>query len=132
MLHCLMICPYHEHFIVKIADGSLSKVAGTGTVVISKNLVLKFVLLAPKLICNSLSVSKITRDLRCIANFSPTCYSFQDLASRKMIGNAKECAGLYLLQTVDNPRKQTQTTRGVSFPVFPASNNGKCYHVVAL
>ncbi|RVW30595.1 hypothetical protein CK203_086047 [Vitis vinifera] len=33
------------------------------------------------------------------------------LGIRRMIGNAEDCEGLYLLQTVDNPEKQTQIAR---------------------
>ncbi|RVX02120.1 hypothetical protein CK203_025356 [Vitis vinifera] len=57
------------------ADGSLSKVAGTGSVRVSKNITLDSVLLV--------------------------------LDSRKTIGNAKMCSGLYLLEVNDPPQGAT-------------------------
>ena len=52
--------PCFGDYTVHIADGSLSKVVGTGFVVISKDLTLDFVLLVPNLDCNLLSISKLT------------------------------------------------------------------------
>ncbi|GMP21651.1 hypothetical protein CsSME_00052836 [Camellia sinensis var. sinensis] len=49
---------------VRIADGSLSKVAGIGSVVLSRNLILNSVLLVPDLDCNLLSISKLTKEKR--------------------------------------------------------------------
>lgn len=62
---------------VRIADGSYSKVAGTGTssVRITQNLYLNFVLHVPDLDCNLLSISKLTRDFACAAKFYPnSCF----------------------------------------------------------
>ncbi|KAL6334496.1 hypothetical protein AAG906_016043 [Vitis piasezkii] len=78
--------PCYEDFMVRIADGSLPKVVGIGSVMISQKLILKSMLLVPTLTCNLIS----------------------DLALGRMIGNAEECVRLYLLQKVDNPEKQTQ------------------------
>ncbi|RVX10632.1 hypothetical protein CK203_016941 [Vitis vinifera] len=58
--------PCYKNLTVRIADGSLSKVAGTGSVRVSKNITLDSV-----------------------------------LDSRKTIGNAKMCSGLYLLKVND-------------------------------
>ena len=55
--------PCYKNLTERIADGSLSKVAGTGSVRVSKNITLDSVLLVPKLNCNLLSISKLTRDL---------------------------------------------------------------------
>ena len=55
--------PCTNNSTVKIADGSLSRVAGSGSVVISPNLTLTSVLLVPKLDCNQLSGSTLTQDL---------------------------------------------------------------------
>ena len=115
--------PYYEDIMVGISDGSLSKVVRIGSVMIFQKLILKSMLLVLKLTCNLLFVSKLTRNLKCVANFSPACCSFQDLASGRMIGNVEKCVGLYLLQMGDNPEKQTQTKRDVLFPIFSMSNN---------
>jgi len=87
--------PCLKDYKVRIADGSLSLVIGIGKVVISNTLTLQSVLLVPKLTCNLLSVSKLTKDSKCIAKFSPTTCLFQDLDSGKMISNAKEDQGVY-------------------------------------
>ena len=110
---------------VRIVDGSLSKVTGTGSVVITKDLILKFVLLVPNLACNLLSISKLTRDLKCVTNFFPTYCEFQDLESGRTIGNDKECEGLYLLKVPINLGKQTQNANSVSVPSSSNSSSNK-------
>ena len=47
---------------IRIADGSFSPIAGKGLVKLSKNIDLKSVLHVPKLACNILSVSKLTKN----------------------------------------------------------------------
>ncbi|RVW49546.1 Retrovirus-related Pol polyprotein from transposon TNT 1-94 [Vitis vinifera] len=103
-------CP--NNLTVRIADGSLSKVAGTGSVVLSRDLTLNSVLLVPNLDCNLLSISKLTKEKRCITNFSSTHCEFQDLDSGKTIGNAEECSGLYILKERHDPQEQPQMTVG--------------------
>ena len=61
--------PSQESLTVRIADGSLFKVAGTGSIVISKDLTLDSVLHVPNLNCNLLSISKLTYDLNCVTKF---------------------------------------------------------------
>ncbi|RVW73200.1 Retrovirus-related Pol polyprotein from transposon RE1 [Vitis vinifera] len=103
-------CP--NNLTVRIADGSLSKVAETGSVVISRDLTLNSVLLVPNLDCNLLSISKLTKEKRCITNFSSTHCEFQDLDSGKTIGNAEECSGLYILKERHDPQEQPQMAVG--------------------
>ena len=97
--------PHSEGFIVRTADGSISKIAGIRSIALSKDLVLKSILLVPKLTSNLLSISKITRDLNCVTNFYQMHCEFQDLESRRTIGDAKENAGLYTLEVPNNPEK---------------------------
>ena len=89
--------PSPDHFKVKITDGSLSVVAGMDTINITPSIILKLVLHVPKLSCNLLSVSKITKDLNCFVNFSHSC-KFQDLISGRKIGNAKEHGDFTILR----------------------------------
>ncbi|RVW57690.1 Retrovirus-related Pol polyprotein from transposon TNT 1-94 [Vitis vinifera] len=103
-------CP--NNLTVRIADGSLSKVTGTGSVVLSRDLTLNSVLLVPNLDCNLLSISKLTKEKRCITNFSSTHCEFQDLDSGKTIGNSEECSGLYILKERHDPQEQPQMTVG--------------------
>ncbi|PON36390.1 hypothetical protein PanWU01x14_328850 [Parasponia andersonii] len=77
--------PCFINFMVKIAGGSLTKVAGVGSVILSEDLILKSVLLVPSLDCNLLSVSKLTRDLTCVTNFFTMHCEFRDLESERMI-----------------------------------------------
>ena len=60
-------CP--SNYKVRIADGSLSTVAGKGTVKLLDCLYLFSVLHVPNLKCNLLSVSKLTKDTNCVAKF---------------------------------------------------------------
>lgn len=101
--------PCHRNFYIKIADGSLSRVTGTGTgfVVISMNLTLNSVFLVPNLDCNLFSINKLTHELNCVSKFFPYSCDFQDLNSEKMIGNAKMCSGLYILNVADLPEQKT-------------------------
>ncbi|RVX11271.1 Heat shock 70 kDa protein 17 [Vitis vinifera] len=89
--------PSNGHSSVHIADGSKSKIAGTGSIKLTKDLYLDSVLHVPNLDCNLLSISKLARDLQCVTKFYPNSCVFQDLKSGKMIGSAELCSGLYLL-----------------------------------
>ena len=71
---------------------------GIGSIVLTKDLILKSSLLVPSLTCNLLLVSKLTKDLNCVTNFHSKYCEFQDLESGRMIGNAEESARLYLLE----------------------------------
>ncbi|RVW85251.1 Retrovirus-related Pol polyprotein from transposon RE2 [Vitis vinifera] len=89
--------PSNGHSSVHIADGSKSKIAGTGSIKLTKDLYLDSVLHVPNLDCNLLSISKLACDLQCVTKFYPNSCVFQDLKSGKMIGSAELCSGLYLL-----------------------------------
>ncbi|RVW56514.1 Retrovirus-related Pol polyprotein from transposon TNT 1-94 [Vitis vinifera] len=89
--------PSNGHSSIHIADGSTSKIAGTGSIKLTKDLYLDSVLHVPNLDCNLLSISKLARDLQCVTKFYPNLCVFQDLKSGKMIGSAELCSGLYLL-----------------------------------
>lgn len=86
--------PCSENLTVRITYGSLSKVTGTGSVKISEELTLNLVLLVLNLDCNLLSVSKLTRELNCVANFLPNLCEFQVSDLAKMIGSARMCSEL--------------------------------------
>ena len=53
-----------------MADGSLSKVTGTSSIV-SKDLTLDSILLVPNLDCNLLSISKLTYEKNYVTKFFP-------------------------------------------------------------
>ena len=83
---------------VKIADGSLSTVAGTGSIEICPNIVHNSVLHVPKLSYNLISISKFTKDHNSIASFSQSFCDFQDLISGRRIGSAREHQGLHFFR----------------------------------
>lgn len=56
---------------VRIADGSLSPIAGKGSISLSNHLSLDSVLHVPNLTCNLFSVSKFTQTNKCVAKFFP-------------------------------------------------------------
>lgn len=95
---------------IKIADGSLSAIAGKGSVFISPSLTLHNVLHVPNLSCNLLSISKITHDYQCQANFYPSYCEFQELTLGRMINNAREIGGLYFLEDGSKLRKSITST----------------------
>ena len=69
--------PCFEYYMVRIADGSFSKVVGTNFVVISKDLMLDSVLLVPNLDCNLLSIRKLTQENIVLLNFFQTIVFFR-------------------------------------------------------
>ena len=84
---------------VRIAYGSHTKIARTCTIRLMKELHLNYVLYVPNSAYNLLSISKFTRDQNCVTKFYPNMCVFQDLNSRKTIGSAELCSGLYLLKS---------------------------------
>ena len=56
-------------YTVRIADGSLSKVVGIGSIRVTNDLNLNFVLHVPNLDYNLLSINKLAHDLHCEAKF---------------------------------------------------------------
>ena len=99
---------------VRIADDSFSLVAGIGTVQISSNILLKVVLHVSKLSCNLLSISKLTRDLNCVTNFTSSTCVIQDQISGRMIGNAKEFYGLYYFENLPSMSSHVQAVMNKS------------------
>ncbi|RVW87882.1 Retrovirus-related Pol polyprotein from transposon RE1 [Vitis vinifera] len=108
--------PSNGHSSVHIADGSKSKIAGTGSIKLTKDLYLDSVLHVPNLDCNLLSISKLARDLQCVTKFYPNLCVFQDLKSGKMIGSAELCSGLYLLHVANS---QTKSLKQVAYSLRP-------------
>ena len=118
-----------DNFRLRIVDGTLSQVAGTGSIKIMKDLLLNSVLHVPNLDCNLLSISKFTRDFHCVTKFFPNLCEFQDLHSGRKIGSAEMCSGLYLLQRTNSPKAPC--------PIVPysslksQSSLGSCFNKVS-
>ena len=102
---------------VKIANGTLSSVAGKGSIRISESITLNPVLHVPNLSCNLLSISQLTKRSNCSAKFLPSHCVFQDLSSGKTIGSAKERGGLYYFDETDLLRLRPPTVcNSASYP----------------
>ena len=82
---------------VQIADGSTAPIMGSGTISFSPSLCLSPVLHVPSFPVNLLSVSSLTKALKCRAIFEPEFCIFQELKSGKILGKGTECEGLYYL-----------------------------------
>ncbi|RVX06279.1 Retrovirus-related Pol polyprotein from transposon RE2 [Vitis vinifera] len=127
--------PSNGHSSVHIADGSKSKIAGTGSIKLTKDLYLDSVLHVPNLDCNLLSISKLARDLQCVTKFYPNSCVFQDLKSGKMIGSAELCSGLYLLSCgqFSNQVSQASCVQSQSMlESFNSVSNSKVNKIVRL
>ena len=61
--------PSSSNHRVKFDDGSYSLVAGIRTITINPEISLQSVLHVPKLSCNLISISKITKEFGCMVNF---------------------------------------------------------------
>ena len=99
---------------IKIADGSFSPIAGKGLIKLSENIDLKSVLHVPKLVCNLLSVSKLTKESNCRVIFCDSYCEFQDRNSGKRIGSAKIIDGLYYFDGDSSINKKAQGLSSVS------------------
>ena len=90
--------PYANPSSITIANGSYSRVIGSGTVEPTPSIPLSHVLNVPDLTFNLLSPSKLTRQSNCfITLFHDHCL-IQDLTTKQVIGRGYESGGHYFLQ----------------------------------
>ena len=82
---------------VTLADGSQLCVLGSGTIVLTLSNPLTSVLSLLNFSFNLMSVSKLTRTLKCYISFFPYFCLFQDLMMKQIIGRGREFEGLYIL-----------------------------------
>lgn len=96
--------PYSNNGKVFVANRSFIPINSKGFVSISPSITFDLVLYVLKI--NLLSINKITKPLNCCVKFYPTHYVFEDLITRKKIGNAKKREGShYMISKVkDNAR----------------------------
>ena len=93
---------------VRIVDGNFSPIIGKALIKIYEEIDLKSVLHVPKLACNLLSVSKLSKYSNCCVIFYESHCVFQDRSSRKMIGNARMINSLYYFKNTLPSNKITQ------------------------
>ena len=106
--------PYSENENVRIADDNFSSIASKGLIKISKRIDLKSVLYVPKLACNLLFVSKLSKDSNCCIIFFESHCTFQDQSSRRMIGNVRMMNGLYYFNDNLSSNEKTQGFSSIS------------------
>ena len=82
---------------VRIANGSLTPVSGTGSIFCTPDITLSSILHVPDFPINLLSVSAITKELNCSVRFFPDYCVFEDLHTGKKIGSGRLHDGLYLI-----------------------------------
>ena len=93
--------PCADNLKVKIADGTLSLVAGKWSICISEFIALDPFLHVPNLSCNLLSISQLTKQSNCSTKSLPFHCVFQDLSLGKTIGSSKERESLYYFDETD-------------------------------
>ena len=80
-----------------LANRSQSCVLGSCTIFPTPSLPLSSVLSLPNFSFNLMSVSKLTRSLKCYISFFPDFFLFQDLMTKQIISRGRESKGLYIL-----------------------------------
>ena len=89
---------------VTLADGSHSCVLGSDTIVPTSSIPLTSILSLPNFSFSLMSVSKLTRGLKCYISFFHDFCLFHDLMTKQIIGRGHESGGLYILDpTVQRP-----------------------------
>ena len=109
-----LLCPSSTK--IKIANGSLSSIAGIGSIGVPKDLILHSVLHVLALKCNLLSISKITRDNNCVTNFHSSMCQFLSLGRT----SARIHEGLYYLENTEYEGQQAFASGVASISVSSA------------
>ena len=94
---------------IKIINGSFSTIARKGLIAIQNSLFFTMSFMF-QIFLTILSVTKLTRDLKCCTKFPSTHCEFQDVDLERKIGNAKENNGLYYFEDGGNLCRQAQMT----------------------
>ncbi|XP_019240254.1 PREDICTED: uncharacterized protein LOC109220255 [Nicotiana attenuata] len=105
MLHTHRPLPNTEANKVHLPTGNVVSVSHTGCTSVLSNQEISNILYIPDFKFNLLSVSKLTKELKCMVGFFPDFFIFQDLFSGQVKGMGREEHGLYILQGV---AKQTK------------------------
>ena len=91
---------------IKITNGSFSPIAGKKLIKLTEKINLNSILHIPKLACNLLTVSKLSRDSNCRITFFESHCEFQDQNLGMMIGNTRMIEGLYYFDEVPISNKK--------------------------
>lgn len=103
---------------MRVANKSLSKVTGSGSVQLTTDICLHSVLFVLDLACNLLSVSKLNHDLACTIKFFVDSCVFLDLTSERMIDIADLSSRLYILKMDASNSHLTETVADPPCPTL--------------
>ena len=109
--------PSSDHEKNCIVDGSYSSIDNKGLINLCKNISLNNGAHVPKLTCNLLSVSKLSKDSNCRVIFSKSYCIFHEQNSGKMIGSAKLIDDLYIFEDEEFKNKEAQGFSSISTQV---------------
>ncbi|XP_056695775.1 uncharacterized protein [Spinacia oleracea] len=85
---------------ISLPNGQHAIATKEGQDVLSDKLTLNSVLYVPSLMCNLLSVSQLTDDLRCFVRFTNSLCAIQDQHSGNLIGAGERKEGLYYFKRI--------------------------------
>ena len=95
------------HKMIAIADGKEISSEGSGMIELFGQPCSSKALFIPKFASNMLSVGKVAKDLNCFVIFGPNLFVFQDICTRKKIGEGCVQNGLYV---VDDSKQALNVT----------------------
>ncbi|KAK1414482.1 hypothetical protein QVD17_30227 [Tagetes erecta] len=90
---------------VMIPNGDSIPVEAKGNCTLTGGIKINEVLYIPNFNCNLLSVSRLSKELKCVVSFFPNFCIMQDLHSKKLIGTCKCIQGLYRMGMAAQERK---------------------------
>ena len=106
--------PCLENKKVRIANGNFSPIVGKCLIKLSERVDFISILYVPKLACNILLVSKLSRDFNCYVIFYDSYCIFQDRSSGKTISSAGMINGLYYFEDKFLSNKIVQGLNSIS------------------
>ena len=119
--------PSHE-LPVTIPNGDSIPVKGKGTCTLPNGSEIRDVLYVPDFTCNLLSVSRLTKGLKCAVTFFLDFFVMQDLSSRRLIGTGSCQRGLYRMKVKENKREALATTGEVWHKRLGHASHSKLSH----
>ncbi|KAM0065109.1 hypothetical protein Hdeb2414_s0003g00110971 [Helianthus debilis subsp. tardiflorus] len=95
---------------VTIPNGEAITIEGRGDYTLPNGVLVRDVLHVPEFKCNLLSVSRLSKDLKCAVILFPDFCVMQDLSSRTLIGVGECQGGLYKMRMMGRRRQAMMTT----------------------
>ncbi|XP_075074620.1 uncharacterized protein LOC142162196 [Nicotiana tabacum] len=120
MVHCLNLLDFYEEVSekdknkVQLPTGEQDFITHTGICSFFRNKKIQNILHILDFKYNLLSASKITKELRCLVEFFPGFYVFQELFSGKVLGIGREELGLYILKAAERQTPEHHTLPSVN------------------